>query len=179
MKVRGYRIELGEIEAVLNEARIGEAERGGGERRWPGEKRLVAYVVREGGRGRHEEKRAYLRERVAGVHGAGGVRGAGEMPLTANGKLDRKGLPDEDEARRRGRSRSMRRRDADRGDVGGDLEEVLRLDRVGMTTTSSRWEGTRCWRRRSSREVRRRFGVEIGVAEHLRGADGGRDWREG
>ena len=39
-----------------------------------------------------EELRRVSAGAAAGVHGAGGVCAAGEVPLTPNGKLDRQGI---------------------------------------------------------------------------------------
>jgi acyl-coenzyme A synthetase/AMP-(fatty) acid ligase/acyl carrier protein len=93
VKVRGYRIELGEIEAVLQEhAGVKEAavvvrEVGGGE------KRLVGYVVLEGGV-KTSELRRYLKERLPEYMVPGVWVEMERLPVTANGKLDRKGLPE-------------------------------------------------------------------------------------
>ena len=111
VKVRGYRIELGEIENVL----LGEEEveqavvlareeggEGGRKKREGGVgKRLVAYVaVRRGGGGggggEKEVKWEELRERVKGklpeyMVPSGWVL-VEKLPLTANGKVDRRAL---------------------------------------------------------------------------------------
>ncbi|HKQ08713.1 MAG TPA: condensation domain-containing protein, partial [Blastocatellia bacterium] len=94
VKVRGYRIELGEIEAAMKEAEWVEdaaAAVVGGER---GEKRLVGYVVmREGRKIEREEMRRHLKERLPEYMVPTAYVELEELPLTANGKLDRKALP--------------------------------------------------------------------------------------
>ena len=99
VKLRGYRIELGEIEAVLQEhegvrgAAVVVREVGGGGEAGTAEKRLVGYVVLEGDE-KTSELRRYLKERLPEYMVPGVWVEMKEMPLTANGKLDRKKLPE-------------------------------------------------------------------------------------
>jgi hypothetical protein len=113
VKIRGYRIELGEIEARLKEHGLvkeavvvaREAGEDGG-----GEKRLVAYVVMvktkkgeeensiaEGGRLEAAELsttlRTYLAKWLPEYMVPMAIVGLERIPLTANGKVDRKALP--------------------------------------------------------------------------------------
>ena len=92
VKVRGYRIELGEIEAALNEhpaidqavvVAIGQDE---------GERRLVAYLVAKEQLSRNDLKE-YLKERLPDYMVPAVMMQLEELPLTANGKIDRKALP--------------------------------------------------------------------------------------
>jgi amino acid adenylation domain-containing protein len=92
VKIRGYRIELGEIEMALrSHERVREAvvevqEEGG-------DKRLVAYYVAGGGEDLPAgELRSYLRERLPEYMVPAGYVAMEGMPLTANGKVDRKAL---------------------------------------------------------------------------------------
>lgn len=91
VKIRGVRIEPGEIEAALAR-HPGVKEGAVGIHGAGGDKRLVAYVVASNGELSHEALRSYLRERLpeALVPAAFVVLPA--LPLSSNGKLDRKAL---------------------------------------------------------------------------------------
>jgi amino acid adenylation domain-containing protein len=95
VKVQGYRIELGEIEAALLDhaglsaavvAAVGEAR---------GEKRLVAYVVPAEGADAPTppELRAFLKGKLPEYMVPSAFRAVASLPLTSNGKVDRKALP--------------------------------------------------------------------------------------
>ncbi|HET8799288.1 MAG TPA: amino acid adenylation domain-containing protein, partial [Thermoanaerobaculia bacterium] len=109
VKIRGFRIELGEIEAKLRlcpgvrEAVVlarddmdGAAAEGG-----PREKRLVAYVVAENGVAlQTAELRALVSKQLPDVMIPAAFVVLEAMPLTPNGKLDRKALPLPDAGKR-------------------------------------------------------------------------------
>src|ERR1700749_3310541 len=92
VKVRGFRIELGEIESTLaqhervREAVVVAREEAGGH------KRLVAYLVGEGGAVTDDEGlsagglREYLKERLPEYRGPSLFGNRREMPLTPNGQ---------------------------------------------------------------------------------------------
>jgi amino acid adenylation domain-containing protein len=117
VKIRGFRIELGEIEAVLARhagvkqavvlARATAAEKDKDE---AGEKRLLAYVVahRDTASGSSagagsgsasaeltgEILRAYLKQELPDYMVPQAVMVLAKLPLNANGKIDRQGLPE-------------------------------------------------------------------------------------
>lgn len=95
VKVRGYRIELGDIEATLGShpavkecaAVVKDGSAGGG--------RLVAYAVgRPGESPQPAELRQYLQERLPEYMVPSTVVVLERMPLTPNGKVDRRALPE-------------------------------------------------------------------------------------
>jgi acyl carrier protein len=90
VKIRGYRIELGEVQAALSgldgveqAVVIAREDR-------PGDKRLVGYVT---GTAEPAEIRARLAERLPGFMVPAAVVVIDALPLTVNGKLDKRVLP--------------------------------------------------------------------------------------
>ena len=90
VKIRGYRIELGEVQAVLagldgveQAVVIAREDR-------PGDKRLVGYVT---GTADPAEIRAALAERLPAYMVPAAVVVVAALPLTVNGKLDKRALP--------------------------------------------------------------------------------------
>ncbi len=160
VKIRGYRIELGEIEAVLNEhpavaqvvvlAREDE----------PGEKRLVGYVVgdREVS---SKELREYLQERLPDYMVPGAILQLEAMPLTANGKIDRRALP-KPEMSGAGRE-YVGPRTAVEEIVSGIWAEVLRVERVGITDNFFELGGHSLLATQVVSRVRKVFGVEVSL----------------
>ena len=126
VKVRGFRIELGEIEAVLRQHEsvaacvvVARAD--------AGETRLVAYIV---GEAEAEVLRAHVRRSLPEYMLPAAFVSLDALPLTANGKQDRKSLPAPDLAS------AGEKYVAPRTPVEEVLAEiwaeVLRLERVGV-----------------------------------------------
>ena len=153
MKIRGYRIELGEIEARLHEqveirdAAVGVQEGING-------KHLVGYLVAHQGVAADavlleqlkSRLRAELPEYMVPLHWAW----LANLPHNANGKLDRKALPAIDIGAQHSQD-YLAPRDELEHTLAGIWADVLKVERVGCTTTSSSWAGIHCWQPRSPR----------------------------
>nr|WP_276572270.1 non-ribosomal peptide synthetase [Pseudomonas sp. dw_612] len=129
VKIRGYRIELGEIESRLTQHESVKEAVVLVREDVPGEKRLVAYFT-DDGLVDLEVLRAHLQSRLPDYMVPAAYVRLDTLPLTANGKLDRKALPAPDLA-----SMVTRGYEAPVGDTEITLArlwaQVLNVERVG------------------------------------------------
>ena len=94
VKIRGFRIELGEIETALNKLSCVRESAVLVREDSPGDKRLVAYLVADQGEfPAIEELRRRLSETLPAHMVPAAFVKLDRLPLTANGKLDRRALP--------------------------------------------------------------------------------------
>jgi acyl carrier protein len=92
VKVRGYRIELGEIEQALSSyPSINQAVVIARALTNTADKELIAYTT---GEATAEDLKAYLKEKLPGYMVPSYYVRLQHIPLTSNGKVDRKNLPD-------------------------------------------------------------------------------------
>ena len=144
VKIRGFRIELGEIEARLAEHPAVRDAVVIAREDVPGDKRLVAYYTLAEQRAEGEDRVEDGEEEALRIEGLRAHLTAAlpeymvpaayvlleRMPLTANGKLDRKALPapDSDAYPSRGYEPPQGEIETALADIWAD---VLKLDRVG------------------------------------------------
>ncbi|HEX7243296.1 MAG TPA: amino acid adenylation domain-containing protein, partial [Longimicrobiaceae bacterium] len=160
VKIRGFRIEPGEIEAALvslpqvREAAVVAREDA------PEQKRLVGYVVPEAGeKASAAELRRELQSRLPEYMVPSAFVVLERLPLNANGKLDRRGLPAPDHMA------AEEAYAAPRTPVEAILSEVwaetLRLERVGVRESFFELGGHSLLATRAVSRIREVFGVEL------------------
>jgi len=167
VKVRGHRIELGEIEEVL--------------RSYPGvseavvtlredelrQRQLVGYVV-ENAKGRmadlrEEELRRYVRERLPSYMDLAAIVVMKELPLTKNGKVDRRTLPKPEAVRSEAQIEERRPRNAYEEIISGIWKQVLKVDPVRPGDNFFEIGGHSLLATQVISRVRNAFEVKIGV----------------
>jgi amino acid adenylation domain-containing protein len=133
VKLRGYRIELGEVEAALQaQAGVSEAVVVVREDE-PGEKRLVGYVVAEAGAPvSSSELRRGLQERLPEYMVPAALVLLERLPLTANGKVNRRELPAPDGRRPELAAAYVGPRTVVEEVLVEIWREVLRVEQVGI-----------------------------------------------
>ncbi|MBZ4574903.1 non-ribosomal peptide synthetase [Mycobacterium avium] len=127
VKIRGYRIELGEIQSALaaldgvdQAAVIAREDR-------PGDKRLVGYIT---GTADPAELRTQLGKRLPAYMVPAAVVVLESLPLTVNGKLDKRALPAPEYHKRAGQYRAPSNHTEE---ILADIyAQVLGVERVGV-----------------------------------------------
>ncbi|WP_460357690.1 MULTISPECIES: non-ribosomal peptide synthase/polyketide synthase [unclassified Pseudomonas] len=172
VKIRGVRIELGEIETCLNQLPgIQEAVLLAREDQ-PGQPRLVAYFTEQA---QVEalpvgELRAQLLSRLPEYMVPTAFVKLAALPLTANGKVDRKALPAPDLA-----ALFTREYAAPEGEVENALAQiwadVLQVERVGRQDHFFELGGHSLLAMRMVSQVRQRLGVELALSDLFANAE--------
>ncbi|MBC8096412.1 MAG: amino acid adenylation domain-containing protein, partial [Akkermansiaceae bacterium] len=133
VKIRGFRIELGEIETAFRQ-HAGVREVVVLAREVEGSsKRLVAYLVAKGGKQiATEELRRFGKEHLPEYMVPSAFVLLPEMPLTPNGKVDRKALPDPEQEPRGDSVGYVAPRTPGEEQLCAIWREVLRVQRPGV-----------------------------------------------
>ncbi|HYP52501.1 MAG TPA: amino acid adenylation domain-containing protein, partial [Pyrinomonadaceae bacterium] len=162
VKIRGFRIELGEIEAALaqheqlREVVVVARQEGG-------EKRLVAYVTTHEGAERTtaSELRGFLKSRLPDYMIPSAFVVLDAMPLTPNGKVDRRELPAPESASAEGEGTHVAPRTPVEEVLAGIWAQVLGRTRVGATDNFFELGGHSLLATQVMSRVRESFQVEL------------------
>jgi amino acid adenylation domain-containing protein len=133
VKIRGFRIEPGEIEAVLARHPVVRESAVLAREDTPGEMRLVAYVASQGtGTALNGDLRAFLKERLPDYMVPAVFVTMDTLPLTSNGKIDRRALPAPERSRAEDGSTYVAPRNLTEEILAGIWAHVLGLDKVSV-----------------------------------------------
>jgi len=132
VKIRGFRVELGEIETALNQHPAVQEALVVVNEEPSGEKRLVGYLVPAQARSLSlKEVREYLKERLPAYMMPAAFVVLNSIPLTPNGKIDRRALPPPGEAKRQ-EVEYVEPRDEVESVLVGAWQKVLNVTPVGI-----------------------------------------------
>ncbi len=133
VKLRGFRVELGEIESVLAQLPNVRESAVIVREDTPGDRRVVAYLVCASEAAPDvAELRSFLSEKLPDYMIPSAFVGLSSMPLTANGKVDRRALPAPDWQNPVRQKQFIAPRSPHEQALAGIWAEVLHLDRVSV-----------------------------------------------
>jgi amino acid adenylation domain-containing protein len=162
VKIRGYRVELAEVESVLARyhglAHAVVVARDVDD----GEKRLIAYVVADGGRADIDRLRAHAAELLPEYMVPSAFVTLDALPLTPNGKVDRKALPEPAVTG----SSAYRAPQTPRQEILCSLfAEVLGVPRVGVDDSFFDLHGESLMAMRLISSIQTSLGVELLISD--------------
>jgi amino acid adenylation domain-containing protein len=166
VKIRGFRIEPAEIEMALGRhpalreaAVIARADRAG-------DKRLVAYVVPAGGEAPPAaELQDFLRQALPEYMVPAAWVVLPRMPMTANGKLDRRALPEPAAAGAEDAAAYVPPASAAERAVAAIWQDVLGVERVGVDDKFFHLGGHSLLLVRVQARLQERFGCAVSILE--------------
>ncbi|MZF89093.1 non-ribosomal peptide synthetase [Streptomyces sp. SID5643] len=169
VKIRGFRVELGEVQANLD-AHPGVRSafvRVDGQR--SDQRRLVAYVVPATGQELDAARlRAFLQRRLPDYMIPSAFVLLDRFPLTVNGKVDQRGLPEPDFAAHGAADTFVEPRDALEKEIAAEWEALLSVPRVGRDDDFFSLGGHSLLATRLLWSLRARLSVELALGEFYR-----------
>jgi amino acid adenylation domain-containing protein len=133
VKIRGHRIELGEIETALASHRAVREAVVSVREDVPGEKRLVGYIVpQQQPAPTTSELHSFLKEKLPAYMLPSAFVMLEALPLTSNGKLNRRALPAPDASRPSMAASYLAPKTEMESRIAEIWQEVLHVERVGI-----------------------------------------------
>ncbi|HEY1528469.1 MAG TPA: non-ribosomal peptide synthase/polyketide synthase [Candidatus Angelobacter sp.] len=168
VKIRGYRVELGEIESMLQQHEAVRQAIVIVRQDEPGQKQLVAYVTgKQETEGLGRQLRSYLQERLPDYMVPAALVQLDELPLTSNGKVDRKTLPQPDQTSH-DKNLYLPPRDRFELQLAQTWEELLRVQPIGVRESFFEIGGHSLLALRLITRIRKQFGYDLPLAELFR-----------
>jgi amino acid adenylation domain-containing protein len=168
VKVRGYRIELGEIEATLaSDPRVKSCAVLVREDE-PGNKQLVGYVVpREGQAPTAEEMQQFVKQKLPEYMAPSQCVFMDSIPLTTNGKVDRKALPAPTYGNvSEGKDFAAPHTETEKA-IADIWSKLMKLERIGIHDDFFDFGGHSLMAMKMVSQIEERFGVNLPLAEFL------------
>lgn len=162
VKIRGYRIEIGEIESVLGKhSLVRECAVNVYQDKETEDKHLIAYIVtQDGSMLDQREWRRWIKESLPDYMVPQVVVQLDQMPVTPNGKIDRKRLPEPISVSREGGGRVLPRTTLE-VDLAKMWCDLLHLGEVGVFENFFELGGHSLLATRLVSRIRRECGIEI------------------
>lgn len=166
VKIRGFRIELGEVETVLRQhSGIADALVTAREDSL-GEKRLIGYVISRNGPPSNAELRDFIKTKLPLYMVPAQFVALQEFPLTPNGKIDLRRLPEPKGAVETAKA-YVAPRNSDEQTLAGIWQEVLMLAQVGIDDNFFELGGDSLSATRAFARINRAFGSSLTLREML------------
>jgi acyl carrier protein len=160
VKIRGFRIELGEIEAALRQHPAIANALVTARTDASGEKRLVGYLQTRNGPPAENQLREFIRTKLPAYMVPAHFVILKEFPLTPNGKIDARRLPQPDEVAATERLYVAPKDDYERA-LAQIWEEVLSLPRIGRNENFFELGADSLSATRAFARINRRFGIDL------------------
>ncbi|WP_456407429.1 amino acid adenylation domain-containing protein [Caldithrix abyssi] len=161
VKVRGFRIELGEIEAVLREVPQVKDVVVMAREDIPGDKRLVAYLVCDEPQPEISQIRDHLSKQLPDYMVPSAYVFLDAMPLTPNGKIDRRALPKPQLDRSAVQAEYIAPRNEVEEKLTQIVSELLNIEKVGIHDNFFELGGHSLLATQFMSRLRTTFGVEM------------------
>ncbi|MEH1793156.1 amino acid adenylation domain-containing protein [Nostoc sp.] len=164
VKIRGFRIELGEIEALLSQHADVQICCVIAREETPGNKRLVAYVVpQKDVTLTTGELRQFLSNKLPGYMLPTAFVILESFPLTPNGKIDRRALPDPD-LQRELSDYVMPNTEVERI-IAGIWQKALVVEKVGIYNNFFELGGHSLLLVKINQQLQEEFGLELSIVD--------------
>ncbi len=162
VKIRGYRVELGEIESILQQSETVKHAVVLAKEDSQGNKRLIGYVVAE-----DEFDKAAIESYLAGKLPEYMIPqmwvALESLPLTANGKVDRKSLPEPEQQQQKGHYEAPRNETEEK--LAEIWQEILEVEQVSIHDDFFELGGHSLLAIRLISMIRKELGLEVKIGD--------------